>query len=430
MFDLFLSYAREDGKFAEGITPVLLRLEHELNITFFRDIECLIPSDQWEPKIDEALQQSSIAICFLSLAYFSSAFIQQRELPRIKRRFEAGSLKIVPVFAGPVAVDSDDTFPNIVWVNKPNQPLCDMSDKELNSFAVDFEKNIRRILEESMIRKPRRIAPNVESTTRYNVVVVGKCGVGKSELVNYLFGKTVRKASIGGPDTGPGFHREDLSILNIPASIWDSAGLEVGYHEQWMRILREELIRRSPTQPIDQWFHTVLYCVQAPGSRIEPFEIEIIQHFLDERYRVIVVITKAYLIKKKLDELAEAIQKQLPKALSFVYVNSKDEETAQGTLYNFGRGDLTKEIEVALIESLIDRVPARCIGIFGQYVDRKCGELVEYVNRYVGVRSKDYISDHIKGELKKLQDAVGLHGVSFIRLYGGKHGTRWRYIRR
>ena len=75
--------------------------------------------------------------------------------------------------------------------------------------------------------------------------MVGKTGVGKTELINYLFGKDVLKTGIGKPTTPIGFWRQDMIIAGIPTTIWDSAGLEVGDYELWMCALRDELSERG-----------------------------------------------------------------------------------------------------------------------------------------------------------------------------------------
>jgi len=244
---------------------------------------------------------------------------------------------------------------------------------------------------------------------RYNLVVVGKTGVGKTELVNYLFEKDVQKTGIGRPITPIGFHRQDLTIVGIPASIWDSAGLEVGDHEAWMRALREELSQRGLTQPIEKWFHTVLYCVQAPGARIEPFEIQLINQFLEERYNVIVVITKSYISKCKCEELVAAIKEQpLSRPLSYVMINSKDEEIVETlpVVKRFGRDQLMKEIRLALIESLTERVPLRCIRLMEEYVDKKCKDLIDSLIHMVGSKKKNDISNYIETTMEGLLDDV------------------------
>lgn len=39
-----------------------------------------------------------------------------------------------------------------------------------------------------------------------NIAIVGKSGIGKSTLLNYLFGKEVAKTGTGEPVTKQGFH--------------------------------------------------------------------------------------------------------------------------------------------------------------------------------------------------------------------------------
>lgn len=80
---------------------------------------------------------------------------------------------------------------------------------------------------------------------RYNVAIVGQTGVGKSTFINYLYGECVVKADIGRPVTKNGFHPVEMEINGLPVTLFDSWGLEVGKHDQWMSELSKELDKRE-----------------------------------------------------------------------------------------------------------------------------------------------------------------------------------------
>lgn len=403
MTGIFVSYSRKDHEFVERIKPVLLRLKLELGLDFFQDIENIRPGEEWEQKIDVALEKCSVILCFLSPEFFASSFIQKKELPLIEHAFLSGHIVLcLPV--RPTYTRPQDFLSQVQWLSPPNEPLCNMSEQDLSSFVISIEEGIRETVKEISATPPeiRR-----QQKVRYNLVVIGKAGVGKTQLINYLLGKELLSTGIGIPITGLGFHRTDLIVSGVPTTIWDSAGLEVGRHEEWLKVLRNELKDRGPTQPVDKWFHTVLYCVQGPGNRIEPYEIQVINSFLKEKYKVIIVITKAFVGQEELEELAKSIRKHVNQSLAIIFVNSRNKEVAGGIVIPAnGKGMLTREIQIALIESLTERIPLRCIRFMEEYLDHECNKLVQYVERSIDTESRSVISNYVGSTLRKIANEV------------------------
>ena len=56
---------------------------------------------------------------------------------------------------------------------------------------------------------------NLQSS--YNIVFLGKAGVGKSSLVNYLFNAQLADPQLGRPQTPFGFHehKQDINGVNF-----------------------------------------------------------------------------------------------------------------------------------------------------------------------------------------------------------------------
>jgi hypothetical protein len=398
MIDIFISYARNDQKYVEWAKPVLKRLLLEEGITYFQDIENIRPGEDFKDSIDSAITNAAIIICFLSTHYFSSDFIQKHELPAIEVRFNR-NVKILLVLVDQVYIRPDSIFHGLQRISFEGKTL------------QDFES----ILREEFKHFPRN--GNNKVSARYNLVVLGKTGVGKSALVNYLFGEEVVRSGIGMPVTELGFQRNDLNFMGLPASIFDSAGLEVGHYERWKQKLDEELSVRGATQDVQKWFHTILYCVHAPGLRIEPYELGIIRQFLDNRYKVIVVITKSYISGKKIDELAKSIKDNISGSIRCVYVNSHDEEIGGGTTIKmFGKLQLINEIQISLVESLTDRIPARCIGFMSNYIDEKCNAQKRYVNDRISSIPRNSLADNVAMALEDISKQIHAPDGHFRRI--------------
>lgn len=399
--DTFISYARRDQEFVDILKPTLRRICIEKNLKHFLDTENIMPGENWKRRIDDALINSNIIVCLLSNSFFASEFIQKNELPLIEMANEC-SKTVLCILIESTPITPNSFLSRVQWVNDIHSPLSNMDQKKRDDFLERFY--------EVMLNKISTIGfhpPYIQKKVRYNIVVVGKTGVGKSQLINYLLDEELLKTGIGKPVTKLGFHRIDLPISGINTSIYDSAGLEIGNFEEWMKYLHEELGQRALTAHVSKWFHTVLYCVAGTGSRIEPFEIEIINQFLAEHYKVIVVITKAYIGKKKLDELCKKIHSDIQQDLTCVHVNSTDEEigdTVVTVVRSFGKVELMQQIKDTLIYSLTDRIAPRCIKFMEEYLDIKLSELIQYIRENSGTKKE--MADHIRESLKNLNNDV------------------------
>lgn len=206
--------------------------------------------------------------------------------------------------------------------------------------------------------------------SRYNVAIVGKTGVGKSALVNYLYGDLVAKSGIGKPVTTNGFHPVKTEINGLPVTIYDSWGLEVGKESEWMSALDQELAGRGVDRPAADWFHSVFYCIQAPGGRVEKCDVEIVKKFVSNSYKVSIILTKSDLINEA-DEsaLENAIMQELGD-IPIISVCSERKPTRGGQVSNpFGKDDLEKQAFADFFDSLITRLPERCKAVMQEHRD-------------------------------------------------------------
>lgn len=140
----------------------------------------------------------------------------------------------------------------------------EMSDKFLNEFE-NFKKQ----------------------TKRPNILLLGQTGVGKSSLVNSIFGGNLAKISDIKPETR-GFHY--FSDQATPINIVDSEGYELEKSETFVPELKE-FIQSSFLQQEKQ-IHLAWYCVATPSSRVLPFDIENIKVLRELEVPVAVVFTK------------------------------------------------------------------------------------------------------------------------------------------
>ena len=162
-------------------------------------------------------------------------------------------------------------------------------------------------------------------SARYNAVIVGQTGVGKSSLINYLYGHKVAKTGVGGPVTEKavnGFHAYNFELNGLPVCVFDSWGLEVGKHEEWLQNLDNEFKQRGVNESADKWFHSAFYCIQAGGARVQECDIAIIKKFRAKSYPITVVLTKCDQVSEEVEEdLRKELQAQI-NGLSVISISS------------------------------------------------------------------------------------------------------------
>lgn len=121
---------------------------------------------------------------------------------------------------------------------------------------------------------------------RFNLAIIGGTGVGKSSLVNAVFGRDLAKVGKGLPVTQGVHYFHDDSL-----GIWDIEGFEIGTDMSPADKLRSHLQTISG-HPANEQISVVWYCVQANADRLTLRDIEMIRELDAKGLPVILVLTK------------------------------------------------------------------------------------------------------------------------------------------
>ncbi len=139
---------------------------------------------------------------------------------------------------------------------------------------------------EPLLRETQR---HLKSIGRVNIVVAGQTGVGKSSLINAVFGEDFAKTAAGRPVTQ---RAEWFSAAQSPLRILDTKGLEAKDYMATVDDLRSEIETCRAMKDARDQLHIGWLCISAPSSRIQDAEIDILRLLNSYEIPAIVVLTK------------------------------------------------------------------------------------------------------------------------------------------
>ena len=143
-----------------------------------------------------------------------------------------------------------------------------------------------------------------EEIGRFNLAIFGKTGVGKSTLVNAIFGSEIAATGIGEPVT-----RSEHLYLHQSGTlgVLDTRGLEVGRDNATLIAELKDYLHGMRRKPLAEQIHVAWYCVRAGDRRFEPTEAEFIRALHELGLPVILVLTQVPRAGSRVHPDAEAL---------------------------------------------------------------------------------------------------------------------------
>ncbi len=124
---------------------------------------------------------------------------------------------------------------------------------------------------------------------RFNLAIFGKTGVGKSTLINAIFGSSVAATGIGDPVTlDAHLYLDTRGTLGLI----DTRGLEIGRDDGELIKEVTKYVKQMRSKPVHEQIHVAWYCVRGMDRRFEEVEATFIKTLHELGIPVLLVFTQ------------------------------------------------------------------------------------------------------------------------------------------
>lgn len=145
---IFISYCHSDKFWIERMKRHFVPFQNKLDIW---DDSRLQGGQKWKAEIEKAINQTKVAILFISADFFASRFIAENELPPLLLAAEQDGAAILSVIVKPCLFEEFPAINQYQAMNDPKNSLIKMGEDEQEELWTNVVRQTKRILESKTI---------------------------------------------------------------------------------------------------------------------------------------------------------------------------------------------------------------------------------------------------------------------------------------
>jgi len=160
-----------------------------------------------------------------------------------------------------------------------------------------------------MIDQQNEVKKIIENFSSPNIAVIGLTGVGKSSLINKIFGNNIAITGAGrAVTTEYTKYSPNAFDIDLPVSLYDSPGYEPGNEQEYFVKKTIDFLKEKNRQGEAEQIHLIWYLISASAARLTQADRDIIEEINNNYIPAIIVLSKCDISKK---QQTEAVKKAI-----------------------------------------------------------------------------------------------------------------------